>query len=70
MGFLTNKGLDQKSQLLMMTGFCGGFSTFSTFSAESFKLLEAGQMGTLASYVILSFTVCVFCIWLGFKLAS
>ena len=37
--------------LLVMTGFLGGFTTFSAFSLEAYTLFEKGQMGAAACYV-------------------
>lgn len=37
--------LSPQARLLLMTGFCGGLSTFSTFSAETYTLLARGQLG-------------------------
>ena len=42
------------TRLLLATGFCGGFSTFSTFSLEAFSLLQSGRTGLAALYVGLS----------------
>lgn len=70
MGWVSQRSLDAKSQLLLMTGFCGGFSTFSTFSAETFKLIEGGQMGIAILYIGASIAVCLACIGLGLKLAG
>jgi CrcB protein len=38
----------------LMTGFCGGFTTFSAFSLETVGLLRGGEYGKAAAYVVLS----------------
>ena len=39
---------------LAVTGFLGGFTTFSTFALDTQKLVEAGNYGTAISYVLIS----------------
>ena len=48
-----NKGLTHLSPLVM-TGFLGGFTTFSVFSLETMTLIERGATGQAALYVLLS----------------
>ena len=50
---------------LLVVGFCGGFTTFSTFSAETLGLIEGGEYGRATSYVILSIVLCLAATFMG-----
>ncbi|MFY0687314.1 MAG: fluoride efflux transporter CrcB [Cyclobacteriaceae bacterium] len=49
--------LEQEWKLIAIVGFCGGFTTFSTFSWENMKLWQEGQMLTAVTYAILSLII-------------
>jgi fluoride exporter len=49
-----NNILSPEWRLLLTTGFCGGFTTFSTFAYENADLLRAGNYLTLSLYISLS----------------
>jgi len=70
LAWVMNKEIDTKWQLLLMTGFCGGFSTFSTFSAETFQLIENGQIALALGYIGASLLLCLVAIYLGIKLGQ
>lgn len=49
----------------VMTGLLGGFTTFSAFSLETVTLIERGQMGSAALYIVLSVGLSVGALALG-----
>jgi fluoride exporter len=51
--------ISPQAKLFWAVGFCGGFSTFSTFSNETLILLQAGLTLHLALYIGLSLMVCI-----------
>ncbi len=57
-------------RLLLITGYCGGFSTFSTFSYETLVLLRGGSYFLAAIYVTGSLLAGLICLLLGLKLAG
>jgi CrcB protein len=61
--------LNNSMRLFLATGFCGGFSTFSAFSFETFELLKSGQTASALLNILLSVISCLFFIWAGYKLA-
>jgi CrcB protein len=54
----------------VMTGFCGGYTTFSAFSLETFRLLQAGQTTSALIYVTVSVAGWLLGVWFGHVLAT
>ena len=52
-----------------VVGFCGGFTTFSTFSNEAFRMMEQSQWGMLAGYVAASILAGFAAVGLGYLIS-
>ncbi len=57
-------------RLLLMTGICGGFTTFSAFSLQTLDLLRAGAVGAALANVGLSVLLCLLVVWAGYAAGS
>ena len=49
----------ERAKLLLVGGFCGGFTTFSTFSLECIEYLKAADYASAGIYMIVSLTLCI-----------
>jgi fluoride exporter len=67
--FALRTQLPQPLRLFLITGVLGGFTTFSAFSLEVGLLMERGQMGAAAGYVLASVVAAIGAMFAGMYLA-
>lgn len=66
LGQLQKNGLlDSGYKWFLVTGFCGGYTTFSTFGHENITLLQSGNGGLAFAYIAASVIVGLAAVWLG-----
>jgi fluoride exporter len=70
LGLQMEGNLSDQKKLLFATGFCGGFSTFSTFTAETWQIAQGGNVVYAVLNVVGSLVVCFFCLFLGIKIGQ
>src|ERR1700757_2707614 len=59
-----------RQRQFVMTGFCGGYTTFSAFSLETFRLLHGGMTSLAFSYIAVSVITSLCALSAGHRLAS
>jgi CrcB protein len=75
LGFLMRYALGSTSvsaetRALLTTGFCGGYTTFSTFSYETVTLVQGGDYRRAATYVLVSVVVSLMATFVGIAAAN
>ncbi|APF39130.1 chromosome condensation protein CrcB [Chelatococcus daeguensis] len=59
-----------RQRQFVMTGICGGFTTFSVFSLETFRLVQADRLLAAGANVGISVLAWLAAVWLGHAIAS
>ncbi len=55
---------------LLITGVCGGYTTFSSFSLQTLNLIRDGEWFYAAGNILLSVVLCMIAVWIGYVLGN
>jgi CrcB protein len=67
---LKNHWMDVSMKLVLITGFCGGFTTFSAFSLENLQMYQAGNYAGLILYTLISLIIGFVAVWIGLMITK
>ena len=66
MGYIAKNQLEDSTlKWLLVTGFCGGYTTFSAFGHENISLMQNGQSLTAFAYIAASILLGLAAVWMG-----
>ncbi len=68
MSLALKNNITDTAKLLLMSGFCGGFSTFSAFTGENFSILQYGDITVALLNIFGSLVLSMLALIIGFKL--
>ena len=66
-GIFFNANIDLRIKQFMMIGVCGGFTTFSSFSLQTYQMILSGEIFNAILYSFASVFLCIIGVYLGFK---
>ena len=69
-GYLSKDAMAKPAQLLIITGFLGGFTTFSTFGLDVLKMIHQGEIVSAITYVAISAVVGIALVAAGYEIAK
>ena len=64
-GLLMSTCVSGDWRLMLVVGLCGGFTTYSTFSAQSLEMLRSGNFLGSIAYILGTLLLCLVCVWAG-----